>query len=294
MIVITTPTGNICSQLLRKVLEAGVPARLIVRDAAKLPASVRERVEIVEGSHGDAQVVDEAFAGADTLFWLVPPNPKATDVHAAYVDFTRPACEAIKRHGVKRVVAVSALGRELPQALQAGLVTASLAMDDLLAATGVDLRVLVMPSFMDNILNQVPLIKAQGMFVSPISGSRKAPTCATRDIAAAAADLLLAASWTGQAEVPVLGPEDLSNDDMAATLSEVLGKPVRFQQVPVDAFRQQLIGFGWSDAMAQGMVDMFVAKENGLDSGVQRTAETGSPTTFKQWCEAVLKPAVAA
>lgn len=92
----------------------------------------------------------------------------------------------------------------------------------------------------------------------------------------------------------MLGPEDLSNDDMAATLSEVLGKPVRFQQVPVDAFRQRLTGFGWSDAMAQGMVDMFVAKENGLDSGVQRTAETGSPTTFKQWCEAVLKPAVAA
>ena len=32
----------------------------------------------------------------------------------------------------------------------------------------------------------------------------------------------------------------------------------------------------------------------GLDNGVQRTPGTASPTTFRQWCEEVLKPAVLA
>jgi hypothetical protein len=34
------------------------------------------------------------------------------------------------------------------------------------------------------------------------------------------------------------------------------------------------------------------AKEDGLDDGVPRTTGTASPTTFRQWCEEVLRPAV--
>lgn len=40
------------------------------------------------------------------------------------------------------------------------------------------------------------------------------------------------------------------------------------------------------------MVEMMRAKEEGLDAGVERTAETASPTTFRRWCEDVLAPAV--
>jgi hypothetical protein len=42
------------------------------------------------------------------------------------------------------------------------------------------------------------------------------------------------------------------------------------------------------------MVDMMRAKDEGLDEGVPRTPETTSPTTFRQWCAEVLKPAVLA
>jgi hypothetical protein len=42
------------------------------------------------------------------------------------------------------------------------------------------------------------------------------------------------------------------------------------------------------------MVDMMRAKDEGLDDGVQRTSATASPTTFRQWCDEVLKPAVLA
>ena len=94
--------------------------------------------------------------------------------------------------------------------------------------------------------------------------------------------------------VPVLGPEDLSNQDMARIMSEVLGRPVRFQQVPIEAFKASLTGRGISEAMAQGLVDMAVAKNEGLDNGVARTAESASPTSFRQWCDDVLKPAVLA
>src|SRR5580700_6223846 len=223
MIVITTPTGQIGSQVLGNLLDSGEELRVIVRDPAQLPAGVRKGLDIVAGSHGDAAVVDKAFSGADAVFWLVPPDPRATSVEAAYVGFTRPAAEAFKRHGVGRVVAVTALGRGTPWASRAGYVTGSLAMDDLIASTGVAYRALTNPSFMDNTIRQVPSIRDQGMFFSPIAGGRKLPTVATRDIAAAAARLLLDAGWTGFGEVPLLGPEDLSFNDMAEIMSEVLG-----------------------------------------------------------------------
>jgi hypothetical protein len=130
-------------------------------------------------------------------------------------------------------------------------------MDDQIASTGVSYRALTMPSFMDNIMRQVDAIKNQG-------------------------------------SVPVLGPDDLSFDDMAQIMSEVLGRPVRFQQIPGAAFKAGLVERGMSEAMAQGMLDMWVAKDNGIDNADPRTPESTTPTSFRQWCEDVLEPAVRA
>jgi uncharacterized protein YbjT (DUF2867 family) len=296
MIVITAPTGNIGHQVLENVLSGDQPVRVIARDPAKLPAGIRDRVEVVQGSHGDPRVVARAFDGADALFWLLPTDRRAASVEAAYVGFTRPAAEAIRSQGVKHVVDVSALGRETAYAGRAGYVTASLAMDDLIASTGAAFRALAAPSFMDNLLRQVQVIREQGMFFDAVSPDRKMPAVATRDIAAVAARLLLDDGWAGQREVPLAGPEDLSGNDMAAIVSEVLRTPVRYRQLPRQAVKDRMTGYGASEPMAQGMLDMAIAKDNGLDNGVARTPRNAidTPTTFRQWCEDTLKPAVQA
>lgn len=292
MIVITTPTGLIGHQVLDNLLDGGEELRVVARDPSDLPAEVRELVEVIEGSHGDAAVVDEAFAGADAVFWLAPPDPRAEGVEEAFVGFTRPAAEAFKTHAVKHVVGVSALGRGTSWADRAGYVTGSLAMDDLIAASGVAYRALTNPSFMDNIDRQAESIKNQGMFFSPIAGDRKLPSVATRDIAAAASRLLLDETWSGVAEVPLLGPADLSFDDMAEIISEVLDIGVRFVQTTFEAYNDRFVSFGMSEAMAKGMTDMAWAKNEGLDNAVERTAENSTPTSFRQWCGELLKPAV--
>jgi uncharacterized protein YbjT (DUF2867 family) len=293
MIVITTPTGLIGHQVLDNLLDSGEALRVIARDPSVLPAAAREQVDVVEGSHGDPAVVDEAFARADAVFWLTPPDPQAPSVEAAFVDFTRPAAEAFNRHGVARVVGVSALGRGTAWAGHAGYVTASLAMDDLIASAGVAYRALANPSFMDNIVRQAESIKTEGVFFSPIAGDRSLPAVATRDTAATAARLLLDTGWSGVEDVPLLGPEDLSFNDMAEIISEVLGTQVRFQRTTFEAYKHRLVGAGMSEAMAQGMTDMAAAKNAGIDNAAQRTPENPTPTSFRQWSEEVLKPALA-
>ncbi|MGI8868966.1 MAG: NAD(P)H-binding protein [Mycobacteriales bacterium] len=292
MIVVTTPTGSIGHQVLEKVLDSDEPIRVIARDASRLPARVRERVEVVQGSMGDLDVVTEAFAGADGVLWLVPPNPHARSIQGHILDFTRPACEAINGQGVKRVIGVSSLGRGI--AKNAGQISAVFAMDDLIESTGVSYRSLCLPGFMENMLRQVEPIKSQGMFFSPVSGDRKVPTCATRDIAAVAAELLLDDSWSGQDSVAILGPEDLSHNDMAQIMSDVLERPVRFQRVPGEAYKATFMQHGMSEAWAQGLIDMAAAVDQGIYNADPRTPQSTTPTSFRQWCEEVLVPALAA
>ncbi|WP_122617868.1 NAD(P)H-binding protein [Streptomyces sp. Tu 4128] len=295
MIVITAPTGNIGRHLVPLLLESaparGEELRLIVRDPARLPEAVRERVEVVTGSHGDPAVVDRAFAGADAVFWLVPPDASRTS-EDAYRGFTRPAANALAVHGVGHVVGVSALGRGTPVARRAGLVTASLAMDDLIAGTGVAYRALASPSFFENVLEEAGSIREKGVFSDLVDADRRAPMVAVADVAAAAAGLLLDRSWTGTGSVPVLGPRDLSPNDLARIMTERLGLPVRYERQAPDDVRTTLVGYGLDPAFVEGIVDMKRAKDDGLDAGVARTPDTASPTTFEEWCAQSLEPAV--
>ena len=292
MIIITAPTSNIGRQVLENILNSGETIRVIARDPSRLPAPTRERVEVVEGSHSDLDVVANAFHGADAVFWLVPADPRVQSAEAAYVDFARPGCEAFKSQSIKRVVGISALGRGWTK--DAGHVTASLKMDNMIASTGASYRALACASLMENILRQAALIRDQGAFYWPTLADLKKPACATRDIAAVAARLLLDRSWNGVDSIPMLGPEDLSFNDMMAINSDLLGKPVQYHQMTMDDLKGMMTSRGASEGMAQAMANMMTAKNEGMDHLIKRTTSSASdtPTRFRQWAEDVFKPAV--
>jgi uncharacterized protein YbjT (DUF2867 family) len=293
VIVICTPTGQIGRQVLGHVLDNGRPVRVITRDPARLSGLVRERAEVVQGSLTDADVLAGAFAGADSVFWLIPPNSQAESVEGHLLAFTRPLCAAITSQGVSRLVYVTGLGETARGARGAAPGSGQPAIGELIGSTGVSYRALACPAFMDNLLQQLEPIRSQGMFCYPVSGDRKLPACATRDIAAVAARLLVH-PWSGQDTAPVLGPEDLSHDDMAHIMSEVLRRPVRYLQVPGQTFQATLVQRGMSRAWAERLVDRMAQVDRGLYNAEPRTPQSTTPTSFRQWCEDVLKPALAA
>ena len=290
MIVVTTPTSKIGSQLVPHLIAAGEKVRVIARNPAKLSTEIQGKVEVVHGSADNLIVLNKAFEGAEAVFLLLPPPFTADDIEEYGLSFARPAAEAIKQQGVKRVVSVSSLGRHFGH--KAGLVSLLHTTDEMIEGTGADYRALWCPGFMENILMQVEPMKHQGMFFLPVKPDMKLPFVATRDIAAMAARLLLDTSWTDQGGVAVLGPEDLSPNDMADILSNVLGKPIRFQEISDATYKERLIGFGASEAVAQGFADMSAAIREGLYDFGPRTPENTTPTSFRQWCEEVLKPAL--
>ncbi|MGW8702161.1 NAD(P)H-binding protein [Streptomyces eurythermus] len=294
MILVTTPTGQIGGQVLAALLDAGDaagPVRVVVRDPARLSARVRDRVEAVTGSHADPDVMAKACAGADRVFWLVPPSLTADSVAGHFRAFTRPLVDAIATQGVERVVAVSTLGRGVAE--HAGQISASLAADDEIRATGVHHRALCPPYLMENLLAQAAALRAGGELAMAVPGDRVLRTCATRDIAATAARLLLDGTWTGQADVPLVGPDELTPEGMARVVSEVLDRPVRFRRIDAEEQKAALLGYGATEDAAQGLADMMRALEDQdfYGAGVPATPGT-APTGLRRWCEEVLKPAV--
>jgi uncharacterized protein YbjT (DUF2867 family) len=290
MIVITTPTGQIGHGVIQKLLEDTQSVRVIAREPCKLPQTVLDRVEVIQGSHGEGAVMEKALDGADALFWVAPPDVKKTQ-EQAYVEFSRPAAEVIRRLGEKRVVSVTGIGRGTAWEKKAGLVTASMRMDDLLGSSAAAFRSLAMPSFMENFMRQTDSMKEKGVICGTIDPDRKVPWTSTRDLAAVAARYLRDITWTGRDEIAVLGPDVLSFADIAQIISDVAGRPVRYQQIPIAVFKEQLLKRGANESFANGYVEMYVAKNEGMDNSAAGDVER-TPTSFRDWCELNLKPAL--
>ncbi|MFI9575472.1 NAD(P)H-binding protein [Microbispora rosea] len=287
MIVVTTPTGQIGSRLVRRLLDQDEEVRVIARDASRLNGAVRERAEIVVGSHDDPAVLDKALPGADALFWLVPPNPQAPSAEEHYLAFARAGSAAVARHDVGHVVGVSSAGHGWPA--PAGVLSAAFAMDAELRTSGAAYRALSMPFYMENLLGQLDAILGHGAFSLTCAGDLPLASIATRDIAGIAAGLLTDLSWTGQENLPVFGPDRLTPDGMAEVISQELGRPVAYRRVSLDDYASLLRSRGAGDQAVKDVTEAFAAQDHGIYDADWATA-TPTPTDFRTWCRDVLKP----
>jgi len=66
--------------VLGNLLKSGEQLRVIARDPSQLPAGVRQDLDIVEGSHGDAAVVDARWSGAGEVPLLGPEDLSFNDM----------------------------------------------------------------------------------------------------------------------------------------------------------------------------------------------------------------------
>ncbi|MEV4119686.1 NAD(P)H-binding protein [Micromonospora sp. NPDC049645] len=287
MIVITTPTGTIGAAVAESLRTAGASLRLVARDPSRLPATLCEHADVVTGSHADPAVLDTALTGAKALFVLVPPNFTTSDVTEHYLSFARPVAEAVRAHGVPRVVAVSSLGRGFTG--PAGMLSAAWAMDEVLESSGAAYRSLQPAFFTENLLHQVEPIRDQGIFALTADPDAPLVAVATADIARTAAGLLADPTWNGKEDVPVRAPVDHTPREMAQIISETLGQPVAYHQVTLTDYRTRYESSGASPAVVDAMVEMAEAQAAGV---YPPASVRGDGTTFREWCESVLKPAV--
>jgi len=152
--------------------------------------------------------------------------------------------------------------------------------------------------FMENTLPQANVIRMMGSVAGPLRADLKVSMIATRDIGAAAADVLLHpaihdTAKHGKQTRELLGPTDLSYDEVASILGDAIGKPgLNYVQLADDQFRGALVQMGMSEQMANLLLEMTQALNAGTMRALeQRSAQNTTPTSYATFAAEVFAPA---
>jgi NAD(P)H dehydrogenase (quinone) len=229
MFAVTGITGNVGGEVARELLAAQKPVRAIVRDVRKAAAWAERGCEVAVADIGDTAALADAFAGAEGVFVLVPPN---FDPARGFPEAQATAARlrtALERARPERVVYLSTIGA---QAAQSNLLTQHTIIENALLDLTMPITFLRPAWFMENCSWDVAPARARGVipsFLQPLD--RPVPMVAARDIGRVAAEHLQTPSIS-HTILELEGPHRVTPNEIAATFACLLGHPVRIESVP--------------------------------------------------------------
>ncbi|GAA1104357.1 MULTISPECIES: NAD(P)H-binding protein [Streptomyces violaceusniger group] len=268
MFVVTGATGNVGSHVVKQLADAGAEVLALTRDpeAARLPEGVRA-----------ARTDELPLDGATALFL----NPAVV-----WQVGSEKILERAKESGVRRIVMLSSssvLDDVDPQRNPIGARHRSL--EDEVERTGLEWTFVRPGGFAANAMQWVDQIKAGDVVYGPYAGAQMA-LIHEADMGAVAARALLTDDLVGKAP-ELTGPESLSFADQVRIIGEVIGRPLRYEEIPPEAARERMVGGFLTPEMADSLLRVFaelVDRPQTVSPEVERI--TGRPgLTFAQWVE---------
>ena len=233
MFTITGITGQVGGVVARTLLAAGKNIRAVVRDTAKAETWTRQGCEVALAPMDDPEALRTAFAGAEGVFVLLPPNfdpspgfPESQSIIAAL----RKALESAQPQSV---VVLSTVGA---QATSENLLSQLSLMEQALRTLPLPVTFLRPAWFMENAAWDLPPARDTGVipsFLQPLD--RKIPMVGAADVGRVAAELLQE-SPKGNRVVELEGPRRISPNDIAASYAYLLGRAVSPRAVPRDTW----------------------------------------------------------
>lgn len=294
--VVTGASGNIGKILTGSLLKAGKKVRVIGRSSSRLQPLIDLGAQAAFGSLDDPEFLTEAFHGAKSVFAMIPPNIAAEDFRKYQGQISDSLVEAIRRSGVKNVVALSSIGAHLPAGTGPikGLFDFEQKLEKL---EGADVLILRPAFFMENLFQGASVIEQTGMNGAALKPDTAPAMIATNDIAEFAADAMLNGKFKGVTAQVLLGPTDVSMLEATKAIGLAIGNPeLRYMQFPFENFRQAMASAGASEDVINQYIEMIEWMNSGGSSNLVRTEQSSTKTTigeFAQRFAAVFKGTVA-
>jgi len=255
VIAVTGATGVLGARVAERVA-AGAAAvdatlRLVVRDASRVPRLPGAGVTEFPGGYSDGPGLTEALRGVHTLYLI--SAAEAEDRLQQHLTAVVAAAAA----GVQRIVYTSFLDAK-PDAVFT-LARHHAATEAAIAATGLRWTALRHSMYADFVpFFAVP--EGDGAVIAAPAGDGRASFVSRDDCADVGAAVLLddSTAHDGQA-LPVTGPEALTMAEAAAVLTEVIGRPVRYENQTVEEAWETRRPSGHPDWEIEGWVTSYLA-----------------------------------
>jgi uncharacterized protein YbjT (DUF2867 family) len=290
--VVIGATGNTGKLITIGLIEKGHKVRLVSRSAAKAKALVNSASpspsnnppEIFEGDSANADLLKKAFQGADAIYTLVPLSPMAPDFLAYQLTHVNAVSEALKATGVKYAVTLSSVGAHLKSG--AGVVQGLQKMEEAFnAIPGLNVMHLRATYFMENILGQINAVKQMGAMGSPVKGDMLFPIVATKDISAVALNFLLKLDFKGSNVEYVLGPRDVTYNEIASVMGKAIGKPdLKYYTVTYEEGSKAMMQMGMGESVVSRMMEFIKSLNDGkVMEDARRNPINTTPTTLEEF-----------
>lgn len=245
--VVTGATGNLGRLVVESLLAKDVPADRITatgRDVSKIADLAERGVRTLVADFNDPASLHSAFAGADKVLLV-----SGSEVGQRLAQHTNAIAAAVDA-GVGLLAYTSVAGAD---SAQMKLAEEHLATEKVLADAGVPHVLLRNGWYHENYTAQLPTFLEHGTIASS-AGEGRISGAARADFAEAAAAVLLADDQAGRV-YELGGDESYSLDELAATVSEVTGRPVTHQSLPAPAYVELLVGVGLPAPYAEVLAD---------------------------------------
>jgi len=228
--------------------------------------------EVAEGDLSAPETLEKALTGIEAVF-LIWPFLTCDGASAVLATIAGAA---------RRLVYLSSSGVNEDAARQTDPINQLHAdMESLVEASGLEWTILRANTIASNALGWAGQIRGGDV----VRGPDIAPTAVIHqgDVAAVAVRVLTDDGYSGAKHV-LTGPQVLSRAEQVRMIGEAIGRPLRFEKIPVQVAREQMLADGRPPALVEALLAS--AETRPASDVVTSTVEqiTGTPArTFREW-----------
>lgn len=266
-IAVTGATGNIGGRVARRLADAGVHQRLVVRDPSRAPQL--RGADVVQAEYGDFASAGAALKGVDILLMVSgSETPDRVAQHRSFID-------AAVGAGVRHLVYTSFVSAG-PDATFT-LVRHHWATEEHIRASGLHYTFL-----RDNLYADFfPFMAGEDGTIRGPAGEGRVAAVAQDDIAEVAAAVLTSPTSHVDAAYDLTGPEALTLHEVAATITAVTGRAITYSPETIEEALASRAKYGAPDWQVEAWISTYTAMAAGEMDVVSDAIPkiTGHPAT---------------
>lgn len=265
-VLITGATGDTGRAAVKESLKAGLVVRAMVHGIDDRSKALEEfGAEVVVGDLQEIDTIRQAMEDMDAAYLVYPVKP---GLITATVNFVQAAKEA----GVSTVVNLSQ--RSANRNSKSYSCRDSFIAEEVLKWSGLSVINLRPTYFLEWLLYpwQLPLLANEGILRLPVGKGRHSPIAAEDQGRAIAAILKNPEGLIGQT-INLSGPVEMNHEQMAAELTDALGRKIVFEDVSIGEYCKSIEAMGVPPYIVQHLSGAMEDYQHGAMSGADNNVE---------------------
>ncbi|WP_159931163.1 SDR family oxidoreductase [Oceanicoccus sp. KOV_DT_Chl] len=283
-ILLSGANGKTGRAILNKLVGLKQTVKVFIRDREQWPAlKAMGASGFAVGDMHDADLVESAVMGCDKVIHVGPP------MHADEKTMTENFIAAAKKHGVRHFIYYSVMH---PLRREVRHHSLKLDTEEALIESGLAYTILQPIRYMQHLLPIWQKVLDEGVHAMPFNTEVHFSVVDLEDLAEATA-IVAAEGGHEYATYELAGPQGLNQQDMAAIISEVVGRPVTAQAITLEQVAANARAKGFDEDRVEQMLVMnrhydhcgFIGNPNVLSWILGRVPNSYQQFVERLWAE---------